>query len=127
MDQILTGDCLRLLPKVSAGSVDLAFADPPFNIGYEYDVYHDGKSRAEYLACTERWLAAVGRVLKPNGSFYVAIGDDYWPTNAAGELSALPAGHKFAVPPPLFKKIAPEEVADLSQRYGGEEEVVAAA
>jgi len=37
----------------------------------------------------------------------------------------LAPGHKFEVPPPLFKKIAPEEVADLSQRYGGEEELAA--
>src|SRR5262249_17445015 len=55
--------------------VDLAFADPPFNIGYEYDQYDDRKAKAEYLAWTEKWLAAVRRVLKPTGSFYVAIGD----------------------------------------------------
>ena len=52
---------------------------------------------------------------------------DYWPNDAAAELQALPAGHRFEVPPPLFKKIAPEEVADLSERYGGEEAAEAAA
>ena len=58
----------------------------------------------------------------------VEIADDYWPKNAVhDELGTLRPGHPFEVPPPLFKKIAPEEVADLSQRYGGEEEVVAAA
>ncbi len=57
----------------------------------------------------------------------VAIGDDYWPKDAAGELRALPPGHGFAVPPPLFKKITPEEIADLSSRYGGEETAEAAA
>jgi site-specific DNA-methyltransferase (adenine-specific) len=77
MDQILTGDCLRHLAGVAPASVDLAFADPPFNIGYEYDVYDDRQSRAEYLLWTERWLAAVERVLRPGGSFYVAIGDEY--------------------------------------------------
>jgi site-specific DNA-methyltransferase (adenine-specific) len=77
MDQVLTGDCLRHLAELSEGSVDLAFADPPFNIGYEYDVYNDRQTRDQYLAWTERWLAAVHRVLKPDGSFYVAIGDEY--------------------------------------------------
>lgn len=76
-DQVLTGDCLTLLAELPAGCVDLAFADPPFNIGYEYDVYNDRRARAEYLAWTERWLAAVQRLLKPAGSFWVAIGDEY--------------------------------------------------
>jgi methionyl-tRNA synthetase len=57
----------------------------------------------------------------------VEIGDAYWPTDAAAELVALGSGHKFEVPPPLFKKITPEEIADLSARYGGEEAVEAAA
>jgi site-specific DNA-methyltransferase (adenine-specific) len=77
MDQILTGDCLEHLAALPAGCVDLAFADPPFNIGYEYDVYRDRRARDEYLKWTDRWLAAVKRVLKPDGSFYVAIGDEY--------------------------------------------------
>jgi site-specific DNA-methyltransferase (adenine-specific) len=77
MDQILTGDCLRHLAELPEASVNLAFADPPFNIGYEYDVYDDRQTRDQYLEWTERWLAAVRRVLKPDGSFYVAIGDEY--------------------------------------------------
>jgi site-specific DNA-methyltransferase (adenine-specific) len=77
MDQILTGDCLEHLADLPPGCVDLAFADPPFNIGYDYDVYHDRQSRADYLAWTERWLAEVRRVLAPAGALYVAIGDEY--------------------------------------------------
>ena len=34
-------DCISGMKQLAAGSVDLAFADPPFNIGYAYDVYHD--------------------------------------------------------------------------------------
>ena len=50
-DQLLQGDCLRHLAELPAGCVDLAFADPPFNIGYEYDVYDDrrGASRLPRL------------------------------------------------------------------------------
>jgi site-specific DNA-methyltransferase (adenine-specific) len=77
MNQILTGDCLRHLADLPAACVDLAFADPPFNIGYEYDVYDDQQSRDDYLRWTEKWLRGVQRVLRPAGSIYVAIGDEY--------------------------------------------------
>jgi DNA modification methylase len=76
-NNVWTGDSLTKLADVPAGSVDLAFADPPFNIGYEYDVYKDSRGKADYLAWTDRWLAAVKRTLKPDGSFFVAIGDEY--------------------------------------------------
>ncbi len=77
MNKILTGDCLHHLAALDARCVDLAFADPPFNIGYEYDKYNDRQPREKYLLWTEAWLAAVKRVLKPTGSLWVAIGDEY--------------------------------------------------
>jgi site-specific DNA-methyltransferase (adenine-specific) len=77
VDQVVTGDCVELLARLPEASVDLAFADPPFNIGYEYDRYDDRRAKTEYLGWTESWLGAVHRVLKPTGSFYVAIGDEY--------------------------------------------------
>lgn len=70
MSEILVGDCLVELGRLPAACVDLAFADPPFNIGCEYDVYNDRRSRAEYLLWTEQWLQAVRRVLKPDASFF---------------------------------------------------------
>lgn len=76
-DEVWTGDCLKMLEQVPAGSVDLAFADPPFNIGYQYDQYQDSRTKADYLAFTDRWLAAVQRTLKPTGAMFVAIGDEY--------------------------------------------------
>lgn len=60
-----------------AESVHLAFADPPFNIGYEYDTYDDRRARAEYLAWSRCWMAGVHRVLRPDGTFWLAIGDEY--------------------------------------------------
>ncbi len=74
---VLQGDCLARLAELPADSADLAFADPPFNIGYEYDQYDDRRAKVDYLEWTERWLAATARVLKPTGSFFVAIGDEY--------------------------------------------------
>ncbi|MCZ2342426.1 MAG: hypothetical protein LC104_11605 [Bacteroidales bacterium] len=76
-NDIWTGDCLTLLPRLPDGSVDLVFADPPFNIGYQYDQYQDKKPKAAYLDWTEQWLAAVTRTLQPNGSLFVAIGDEF--------------------------------------------------
>src|SRR5215470_11299516 len=70
-------DCLEGLSKVQAESVNLAFADPPFNIGYDYDVYDDRRDADRYLDWTQKWGRAVHRVLKPNGTFWLAIGDEY--------------------------------------------------
>jgi site-specific DNA-methyltransferase (adenine-specific) len=70
-------DCIAGLGKLPSGIVDLAFADPPFNIGYEYDVYNDKQNYHSYLDWTRRWMTEVCRVLKPNGTFWIAIGDEY--------------------------------------------------
>jgi site-specific DNA-methyltransferase (adenine-specific) len=76
-NDVITGDCVRAMNELPAGSVDLVFADPPFNIGYEYDKYDDSRSDKEYLKWTEKWLAAAARALKPDGSLFLAIGDEY--------------------------------------------------
>jgi site-specific DNA-methyltransferase (adenine-specific) len=70
-------DCLVGLGSLPPGSVDLVFADPPFNIGYEYDVYHDRKEKTSYLDWSRDWITLVHRVLKPIGTFWLAIGDEY--------------------------------------------------
>ncbi len=74
---VINGDCLDILPQLDAGCADLIFCDPPFNIGYDYDVYHDRRVKEEYLEWTDAWLGAVRRVLKPTGALFVAIGDEY--------------------------------------------------
>lgn len=71
------GDCLERLAEINAGSVHLAFADPPFNIGFDYDVYHDARGDDEYLSWCKRWMKSVCRVLRPDGTFWLAIGDEY--------------------------------------------------
>ncbi len=76
-NQLLNADCVEGLARLEPGTVDLAFADPPFNIGYEYDVYDDRRDGERYLEWTRLWGQAVQRVLKPTGTFWLAIGDDY--------------------------------------------------
>jgi len=59
------------------GCVDLAFADPPYNIGYIYDNYRDDRPDADYVSWCRSWMAQIHRLLTPTGSFYLAIGDDF--------------------------------------------------
>ena len=75
--RIVQGDVLKVLPSWPKESVDLVFADPPFNIGYKYDTYRDRLAPKEYLDWTEQWLDACLRVLKPAGSMWIALGDEY--------------------------------------------------
>ena len=70
-------DCLKGLTELAPGSVDLAFADPPFNIGYDYDEYDDRQEAEAYLDWSRQWLGGVHRALKPSGTFWLAIGDEY--------------------------------------------------
>ncbi len=83
-DRLHHEDCLAGLATLPAGSVDLAFADPPFNIGYDYDIYHDRRACDDYLDWSRRWIEGVARVLSPTGSFWLAIGDEY-----AAELKVI--------------------------------------
>lgn len=77
LDRLDTGDCLTLLPKLPSGCAHLVFADPPFNIGYEYDTHRDDMTPSDYLKWANRWLAECVRVLHPHGSLFLAIGDEY--------------------------------------------------
>ncbi len=83
-DTIIQGDCVAGLRELAEGSVDLAFADPPFNIGYTYDVYDDRRSADEYLDWSREWMSGVVRALRPGGTFWLAIGDEF-----AAELKVL--------------------------------------
>ncbi|MCC7474628.1 MAG: site-specific DNA-methyltransferase [Pirellulales bacterium] len=88
-NRIHQGDCLELMRKISPGTIDLVFADPPFNIGYEYDEYHDQHADEDYINWSREWMEEVHRVLKPGGTFWLAIGDEY-----AAELK-VDAEHKL--------------------------------
>ncbi len=76
-DSIFLADSVVQLNAWPEAWADLVFADPPFNIGFTYDVYHDEKPYDHYVDWTRQWMAACQRALKPTGSFYIAIGDEY--------------------------------------------------
>jgi site-specific DNA-methyltransferase (adenine-specific) len=77
VNQIVCGDSIKVLNDGPEAWIDLVFADPPFNIGYLYHGYDDRRKTEDYLKFSEDWMRAVHRALKPTGSFYLAIGDDY--------------------------------------------------
>jgi modification methylase len=84
-DTILRGDCVAALEKLPAASVDLVFADPPYNLQLAGDLHRPDQSRvdavdddwdrfdtfAAYDAFTRAWLMACKRVLKPTGTLWV--------------------------------------------------------
>ncbi len=85
IDTILVGDCITHMNGLPAGSVDLVFADPPYNLQLEQGLTRPDQSRvdgvddawdkfdsfAHYDAFTRAWLAAARRVLKPDGAIWV--------------------------------------------------------
>lgn len=78
---ILLGDCAAVMGRLPAGSVDLIFADPPFNIGEDYGgVWNDKLSWPDYRRFTDAWMGAAVRLLADEGSMWVncpdAIADD---------------------------------------------------
>ncbi len=67
------GDCLKVLPGIEEGSVDVVVTSPPYNIGLKYGTYEDRRAEQDYLD----WLSAVAlgvrRVMHPDGSFFLNI------------------------------------------------------
>lgn len=72
LGRLYQGDCLDVLAGFDDGSVDLVFADPPFNLGKDYGKgISDALADEEYLAWCGRWIAACVRVLRTGGAFYL--------------------------------------------------------
>jgi len=69
---IFHGDCLAAMEDIPDRSIDLIFADPPYNIWKQYVDFQDTwPSDVEYTQWCYLWLAACIRKLKPTGSMYV--------------------------------------------------------
>ena len=68
---IYHGDALQVLSKIPDERVDLIFADPPYNIGKNFDGLIENWEETEFLAWTYAWIDECYRILKPYGSFYL--------------------------------------------------------
>jgi modification methylase len=85
LNQIVAGDCIDVMNSLPAGSVDLIFADPPYNLQLKGELHRPDNSRvdavddhwdqfssfAAYDKFTRDWLAAARRLLKPTGAIWV--------------------------------------------------------
>jgi modification methylase len=85
LDQVLIGDCRQVLQELPENSVDLVFADPPYNLQLEGELWRPNQtmvdavdddwdqfdSFSQYDQFTREWLTACRRVLKPTGTLWV--------------------------------------------------------
>ncbi|MCD6117818.1 site-specific DNA-methyltransferase [bacterium] len=70
-NKIIQGDCLDLFKDIPDDSVDMTFADPPFNLKKKYTSYTDSLEFREYLNWCEQWIFEMVRVTKPTGSIFL--------------------------------------------------------
>ena len=56
LNKITQGDCLELLKLIPDNSIDMTFADPPFNLKKGYNSYKDDLKLQEYLNWCEQWI-----------------------------------------------------------------------
>lgn len=72
LGQLFQGDCLDFLQAVPDNTVDMVFADPPFNLGKDYGKnVSDKLMRDEYLQWSTKWLFECVRVVKTGGALFV--------------------------------------------------------
>ncbi len=71
INKIHQGDCLELFKQIPDDSVDIAFADPPFNLNKKYNNNKDKLKIKEYLNWCRKWINEMVRVTKPSGSIFV--------------------------------------------------------
>ena len=64
-------DCIEMMQSIRAGSVQMIFADPPFNLNKKYNLYRDNMEFSEYLAWTEKWVLECCRLLRDDGSLFI--------------------------------------------------------
>jgi len=69
MMTLFNEDVLTALKRLESDSVDMVFADPPFNVGKKY-AGKSGDNRADYYEWCEAWIGECFRVLKDTGTFY---------------------------------------------------------
>ncbi len=85
LNRIIAGDCIEVLDSLPEKSIDLVFADPPYNLQLQNSLHRPNMTKVEavnddwdqfdsfaaYDEFTRKWLGACKRVLKPTGSIWV--------------------------------------------------------
>jgi modification methylase len=85
LNSILSGDCIEVMRSLPEASVDLIFADPPYNLQLKGDLHRPNNTKVDavddawdqfdsfkaYDTFTREWLSAARRLLKPDGAIWV--------------------------------------------------------
>ena len=115
LDTILDGDCIDVMRGLPEGSVDLIFADPPYNLQLKGDLHRPDNSKVDavdddwdqfdslkvYDRFTRDWLAAAKRLMKPNGAIWVlADRDSLYKLTAAPHGGSKVAAGNWRTPDP---------------------------
>lgn len=70
--RLYEADCLKVLSSLESESVELVFADPPFNLGKLYNSgINDSVAEGNYLTWCREWIDECIRILQPGGSFFL--------------------------------------------------------
>ena len=72
--KLLNGDCLKTLPSLTEGSIDLVVTSPPYNLGINYKSFKDTAPREEFLTWCQAWASEVKRVMTDDASFFLNVG-----------------------------------------------------
>lgn len=71
LNKIIQGDALQLLKEIPDNSVDMSFADPPFNLKKKYNNYHDRLEVQAYTDWCAQWIRHMVRITKPTGAIFI--------------------------------------------------------
>ncbi len=88
INKIIHGDCIEVMQHMPSDSVDITFADPPFNLKKKYGTYKDEKDANDYLSWCKQWIMEMVRITKPSGSIFVH-NIPKWLTYYAGFLNEV--------------------------------------
>ena len=77
---VILGDSIEVMKSMKSSSVDLIFADEPYNIGKDFGNNKDSwKSTKDYIEWNEVWISEAMRILKDNGTMYLMTATQYLP------------------------------------------------
>ncbi len=77
---ILQGDSMELMKHMESNSIDLIFADEPYNIGKDFGNNKDiWNTKDDYISWNKAWISEAMRILKDNGTFYLMTATQFMP------------------------------------------------
>ena len=74
LNEIYVEDCLKFMPKLGVGTIDVIVTSPPYNLKKKYSKYRDNKERREYLEWMSNVAEVTSTILKEDGSFFLNVG-----------------------------------------------------